>query len=67
MTPKTIVLPDGYNSHTKEFFAKPIATDDNCVKLQVAVSGEEYMFSWFNLNELVWQDRYLISQELNSD
>lgn len=67
MTPNIIVLPDGYNRHTKEFFAKPIAVDGNNIKLQVAVPGEEYMFSWFSLNELVWQNRYLISQELSND
>jgi hypothetical protein len=43
---KKIVLPDGYNGHMMVFYAEPVATDGDLVKLRVAEPGKEYMFAW---------------------
>ncbi len=40
----TITLPDGYNGHTVECDATPIAEDGNMVKLRV--TGSSYLFTW---------------------
>lgn len=43
---KTIQLPDGYNGSTLPFYAEPIETDGQLVKLQCAAKGLEYMHRW---------------------
>ena len=43
---KIITLPDGYNGHTRPFFAWPVAEDQACVKLHCADPGEEYLIKW---------------------
>lgn len=43
---RVITLPAGYNGDTMQFYADPIVTDGNVVKLQCAVSGKEYLIRW---------------------
>ena len=45
----TITLPDGYNGHTVECDATPIAEDGNMVKLRV--TGSSYLFTWVRREE----------------
>lgn len=43
---KVVILPDGYNGHTMEFFAEPVQADGSVVKLRCAEPGKEYMTAW---------------------
>jgi len=48
----TITLPDGYNGHTKQFYAEPVETNGMTVKLRCATPGKEYMFRWAYMDEV---------------
>ena len=55
----TITLPDGYNGHTVECDATPIAEDGNMVKLRV--TGSSYLITW--VRRVDWEK--LTKGELN--
>jgi hypothetical protein len=40
----TVFLPDGYNGHLVELHVKPLAFDENLVKLRVV--GSTYLTQW---------------------
>lgn len=43
---KIVVLADGHNGHTAQFYVDPIEVDGNMVKLRCAEPGKEHMISW---------------------
>lgn len=47
--PKTIILPDGYNGHTLPFYAEPVETDRNWIKLKCAEPSLEYAYKWITM------------------
>lgn len=42
----TVTLADGYNGHTKQFFASPLEVDGDLVKLRCAEPGAGTMIRW---------------------
>ncbi|MGF6604613.1 hypothetical protein P3T23_009369 [Paraburkholderia sp. GAS448] len=41
-----VILPDGYNGHTMNFYVDPIEVMGDTVKLRCAEPGKEYQFAW---------------------
>lgn len=51
MSQETITLPDGYNGHTVECYAKPLEIgDDGLAKLRVV--GSTYLIKFIRADEL---------------
>lgn len=48
----TITLPDGYNGHVATFYAEPIATDGNLVKLRCAEPDRQHLIAWRHTDEV---------------
>lgn len=49
---EVITLPDGYNGHTKRFYAQPIERDGGTVKLQCAEPGMHYCIRWATVEQV---------------
>jgi hypothetical protein len=49
---RVVTLPDGFNGHTRRFYADPIETDGETVKLRCAEPGEEYLIAWRSAAEV---------------
>jgi hypothetical protein len=52
MKRQTVVLPNGFNGHTRVFFADPVEEMGDTVKVSCATPGDEYMFRWIDKGEL---------------
>jgi hypothetical protein len=49
-----ITLSNGYNGHTLEFCAEPLAVAGSSVKLHVAAPGKEYLIRWAGMHEYLF-------------
>lgn len=49
---KVIELPDGFNGATMAFYAEPIESDGDLVKLQCALPGKSHLIRWARKSDL---------------